>query len=344
MAQDTLLFGDGDCYKYQEYEGDAYETHQCANYCLHFTIDTGISKWLPDKNYWIVMQQYSDCDIIYGVSGLLGIGRIWFTNWDGGGIRTFSGEEREHISDFCEIYFVLGQKDSNGNFSIIDSVQWYPDSIDHYLQLRWNENVIAYYPVNDLYFENPHTFYGKNDTIGVGVYIKQKDGIIDYPIYKIGATIEFWLRCVQNEQDSVVWYSDPQRLVSRINNTYYYSIETSNSDSIPPKNHSGGFFPITCPKPEGPVEDTVGNGIARVRDLSEEVTVYPNPAREWVEVRSEGSEVLGVTVYDMRGQVVHKEEATRRHGRVDIRALPNGVYMMKVETEKGTAIKKVVKR
>ncbi|MBQ6047057.1 MAG: C10 family peptidase [Bacteroidales bacterium] len=75
-----------------------------------------------------------------------------------------------------------------------------------------------------------------------------------------------------------------------------------------------------------------------------EVTVYPNPAREWVEVRSDGSEVLGVTVYDMRGQVVHKEEATRRHGRVNIGALPNGVYMMRVETDRGTAIKKVVKR
>ena len=92
------------------------------------------------------------------------------------------------------------------------------------------------------------------------------------------------------------------------------------------------------------MEDTVGDGIARVRALSEEVTVYPNPAREWVEVRSEGGEVLGVTVYDMRGQVVHKEEAKRRHGRVSIVALPNGVYMMRVETDRGTAIKKVVKR
>ena len=336
MAQDTLLFGDGDCYKYQEYEGDAYETRLLGYYNFEFTIDTGRAKWLPDKNYWIVMQQYSDCDIIYGVSGLLYVSQIHYTNWDGGGVISIAPE---HFSDFCEIYFVLGQKDSNGNFSIIDSTLWHPDSIAHYLQLKLREDHIPlHYPIYDLYFDNPHTFYNKEDTIGVGFYIKSKDSI-DYPLYQIGVRLDFQLPCVQNGMDSVVWYGDVQHLLTDVGIYTIYA-----SDSIPPQNFSGGFFPITCPKPEGPVEDTVDNGIARVRALSEEVTVYPNPAREWVEVRSDGSEVLGVTVYDMRGQVVHKEEATRRHGRVSIGTLPDGVYMMRVETERGSAIKKVVKR
>ena len=339
MAQDTLLFGDGDCYKYQEYEGDAYETHRMEITGFEFATDTALGKFPVLKNHHTLMQQYSDCDVIYGVAGLIdtvGLQSI-FINWDGSGCSGFwinNDFVAAHFSDFFELYFVLGLKDLTGSFSIIDSVQWHPDSVDHYFQLKrtYNDD-FTFVPIYNLYFDNPHTFDSKEDTIGVGIYVKKKDSI-EYPNHRIGSHSWIHIFCVKNESDSVVWYSDPQYVESPSGGVMI----TGDFDSIPPKSYSGGFFPITCPKPEEPVEDTVDNGIRDVSYLNSNISIYPNPATDFITVNCDN--LQKAVIYNSLGQ----QTLSFTTNKADISTLPNGIYTIRLDTPKGTIVKKIVKR
>ena len=271
-----------------------------------------------DTVHWI--QKYVDCKEIYGVAMNFGLFNNGETNVTSNGLISLI---RNNIK-YLDVYAVLYVSRENGNMELIDEVLW--DTNTPYRFFRYYPPLSSFdlsVPICEMYFNTPHIL-DSTDTAWVGVELRTNKEIDTGYIY-YGGLFSLYTATGNSEY---VWKCP-----------YPFTVRENDIDR-----QWGGFFPITCPKPEEPVEDTVDNGIARVRDLSEEVTVYPNPTRDWVEVRSEGSEVLGVTVYDMRGQVVHREEATRRHGRVSIGALPNGVYMMKVETDRGTAIKKVVKR
>ena len=89
------------------------------------------------------------------------------------------------------------------------------------------------------------------------------------------------------------------------------------------------------------VPDTTHEGISTVADV--EVSVYPNPATEWVNVRFDA---LGndteAAMYDLNGRrlFVRTIEAGATGMRIDTNAMPNGIYMLRI----GAASAKVVVR
>lgn len=271
----------------------------------------------PDDPYYMddticIIQKYAEHRDIYGVAMNFAPG--WGNGYN----------DVELYLKYLHICAVLYVTHEDGTMEKVDETPW--DTTVPYKFFRYYPPLCSFdlsVPTCELYFDTLHNIE-PTDTAWVGLEIR-KDKSLDscYDEFEI----YFWLfyeRC-----PATIWW-------------IWHRASEAYCQTIP---HAwGGVFPITCPKPEGPVEDTVDNGIARVRALREEVSVYPNPARDWVEVRSEGVEVLGVTVYDMRGQIALKEHSKSTQSRVNIGALPNGVYMMRVETDRGTAIKKVVKR
>ncbi|MBA5628618.1 T9SS type A sorting domain-containing protein [Moheibacter lacus] len=80
-------------------------------------------------------------------------------------------------------------------------------------------------------------------------------------------------------------------------------------------------------------------GVSDVNAAS--VTVYPNPATNFVKATVKNGEVSAMTVMNMNGQVV----ASAKAASVNVSALPAGVYVVKVQDAKGNVTtSKVVKK
>ena len=94
------------------------------------------------------------------------------------------------------------------------------------------------------------------------------------------------------------------------------------------------------------VEITIGNvGIASA-ELSNQITVYPNPTSDVLRVTSEGLQVISVEVFDMMGKKQKSRKAEEQNGEMvlDVSDFPAGVYFLRISTEKGVVTKKVIKQ
>ena len=79
----------------------------------------------------------------------------------------------------------------------------------------------------------------------------------------------------------------------------------------------------------------------RKRPEDNSVKIYPNPANDFITIAG-NSNIASVEVSDMTGCRVLKNANV--NGRVDISSLKTGVYLLKVTTEKGTKVTKLIKQ
>ena len=71
-----------------------------------------------------------------------------------------------------------------------------------------------------------------------------------------------------------------------------------------------------------------------------QVKVYPNPAKSLVIIEAEG--MMEVSVYNAMGQNVLQKEAKGDQTTVDLQDAPEGLYLLRVKTEKGVISKRIV--
>ena len=79
-------------------------------------------------------------------------------------------------------------------------------------------------------------------------------------------------------------------------------------------------------------------GIDDVEDVEVSVNLYPNPTRGMVNIATE-EEVLKVEVYDINGRKVASVNNTDR---VDLSGMATGTYTMRVQTGRGTTVRRVI--
>ena len=73
------------------------------------------------------------------------------------------------------------------------------------------------------------------------------------------------------------------------------------------------------------------------------ISVYPLPTENFINIDiPEELTISKITVLDMTGRVM----AAYNHfkDRIDLRAFPAGIYLLRIETDKGSAIRKIIKR
>jgi len=81
---------------------------------------------------------------------------------------------------------------------------------------------------------------------------------------------------------------------------------------------------------------------AGIEDVTmENTTVYPNPATDVLTINS-GSQVQRVEIFNIQGQLV-KAEAGDVHT-ISVKDLANGLYTLKLTTENGTSMHKIIKK
>jgi hypothetical protein len=75
-------------------------------------------------------------------------------------------------------------------------------------------------------------------------------------------------------------------------------------------------------------------------ELGSELSVYPNPSNEKMFIQADGVNVTEVRLYDIDGRKVLQCSAVQE---IDLSALQHGIYLLKIETDKGVLTKKIIK-
>ena len=79
--------------------------------------------------------------------------------------------------------------------------------------------------------------------------------------------------------------------------------------------------------------------------LDNSVTLYPNPAKEYVDIRVDGDlNVTMMEVYDVYGKLINAMNVIENPTRINVSNLANGMYFVRVTTEAGMVTKTFVKR
>ena len=87
---------------------------------------------------------------------------------------------------------------------------------------------------------------------------------------------------------------------------------------------------------------TVVGGTDVEMTAADAVTVYPNPVRDVLNVETGGAAVVRMEMTDAAGHAVMSIEGDEHT--VDVSALPEGLYLLRIETERGVTVRKIVKR
>ena len=79
--------------------------------------------------------------------------------------------------------------------------------------------------------------------------------------------------------------------------------------------------------------------------LESSITLYPNPAREYVDIRVNGDvNVTSMEVYDVYGKLINTVIVVDNPTRINVSGLADGMYFVRVTTEAGAVTKTFVKK
>ena len=88
---------------------------------------------------------------------------------------------------------------------------------------------------------------------------------------------------------------------------------------------------------------TTNVGIVNFLDNS--VMLFPNPAREYVDIRIDGDmNVTALEVYDVYGKLINTVNVVENPTRINVAGLANGMYFVRVSTDNGAVTKTFVKK
>jgi hypothetical protein len=73
------------------------------------------------------------------------------------------------------------------------------------------------------------------------------------------------------------------------------------------------------------------------------LTVFPNPAKEQLNIRTENAQIETVSMFNINGQLVKQMNNVNANlQNISVAELPQGVYMLQVRTDKGVENRRVV--
>ncbi|MBP6335874.1 MAG: T9SS type A sorting domain-containing protein, partial [Bacteroidia bacterium] len=100
---------------------------------------------------------------------------------------------------------------------------------------------------------------------------------------------------------------------------------------------------LSCtPRDLNPLPNTFGiTGISDADELTNSISVYPNPATDYIIVESE-SEIIGYKIFDVSGRLVRSAESTHKSKiRIERHQLKPGYYTLSILTKTGEVPKQI---
>ena len=86
-------------------------------------------------------------------------------------------------------------------------------------------------------------------------------------------------------------------------------------------------------------EDTVG-----VADYGMAVSLYPNPTTGRLTIQDSREPLRRIVIYDIYGNMLQTKDVNENQMELDVSRLAAGMYMIRIETEKGMTVRRFVKR
>ncbi|NDP21961.1 MAG: T9SS type A sorting domain-containing protein [Paludibacter sp.] len=85
-------------------------------------------------------------------------------------------------------------------------------------------------------------------------------------------------------------------------------------------------------------------GLHPIENSSESVRVYPNPVSEYLTVESASSAMQRVELFDLKGRLIISERTVDNKLNLSVSALQSGTYILKVKTNTGVSVKRIIKK
>lgn len=75
-----------------------------------------------------------------------------------------------------------------------------------------------------------------------------------------------------------------------------------------------------------------------------DITVFPNPAKNLLNVVSESQQIKSVEIIDLNGRIIKTKKLNSNNISIEIESIESGVYILKVNNEAGNISKKFIKK
>ncbi len=98
-----------------------------------------------------------------------------------------------------------------------------------------------------------------------------------------------------------------------------------------------GIFPIRA------VEDTASSSLKDANALKTSVNLCPNLAEEAITLTSK-SNILEIGIYSVLNQLIETRKTNSKTVKIDLASYKSGTYFAKIKTEKGSVVKKFVRK
>ncbi len=100
-----------------------------------------------------------------------------------------------------------------------------------------------------------------------------------------------------------------------------------------------GHFKI-CPRNSGDISEVVATKVNNLETAG--LTVYPNPATNVVNIT--GADIKDIQLFNTVGQLIHKYNISSSKAQINVSDLPQGIYLLRINTEKGTRTVRFIKK
>ena len=101
---------------------------------------------------------------------------------------------------------------------------------------------------------------------------------------------------------------------------------------------------ILCSNDTLTTVDLCSNVVTSISSLpnSNQINIYPNPASDILTIEFDGSEKIEISIIDMQGREVLKENNLKSNSTLDVSNLSNGVYQLKFVGTNSYSIQKIL--
>lgn len=207
-------------------------------------------------------------------------------------------------------------------------------------------------PLCNISVSNNYDINGIGTTLRLYSYYTYKTMLISPRLNNLSnsSTISFWMRKLNGGSSSSIQIgfmtnpSDPSsfkrlQYVNATNTMGLYTLDLTSYNSSFGKN-----FAILINDSEIYIDDfsyTNSNLSNTENDLAN-LTISPNPANTIVNIKSDNA-IQNIQLYDVQGRLLQTKLTNEINFTIDVSDKINGIYFLKITTEKGSKIEKIIK-
>jgi hypothetical protein len=101
---------------------------------------------------------------------------------------------------------------------------------------------------------------------------------------------------------------------------------------------------FTTPAPHSQLIVNIKTGLDQVPDPSQMVRTYPNPVKDNITIECSGTIMEMIGLYDINGRLIQTENVQSNKIDLSVSGLQPGIYILKVKTAAGMAVKRIMKQ